>query len=940
MKKHIRSFAAFSLILLSTCIKAQSVTVTLNPSQAQHFEAVQDNTTLAYLSISAISNSNLYNYTDATSPYSFHKSYHRYKFTLPAGVAASDVTSITVSYAATVTSYNINTLIWNTIPNSSCNGTGWTSPSLQDYENIINCMDNTTTTINQLNCSNVGSNPFSQTITSASNAALLAGILQNATNFTIAMFVDNSFIGQTTSTAPTVSLIYNTHPISNNTISSTSSSFVCSGTPTTLTGSTPTGGNPGSYTYQWQSSTSSSGPWTNVGTGINYTPTAAISQTTYYRRVVSSSPQPASTSNVITIAVNPPAAPTGVSMSSTQSANTLQISWNTSIGATSYQVVNCANNTATTISSSPYVISGLTAATTYQYSVKAVCSGGTSAASPCASATTLSNISNNTICCNQTQTGAQTPALLTGTIPIGGTGAYTYSWESSLTGTGSWSSIGITTQNYTPSSTITQTTYYRRNAISGTQTLYSNTVAVTVTAPATPTGVNISVQSSSSLLLSWTSSAGATGYNIYNCSTNALVATVNAPATSYLITGLNSYTNYQYYMTSICGSTLSSPISACVSGTTLSNPIANNSISSNASFVCSATSYNISGTAPTGGNNTSYTFQWQISTDNVTWINIAGTSGTGSNYTETSIITQTTYYRRIVNSSPFGPNTSNTVTITIGQPATPSGIILFSTSSTSLQMNWNASAGATFYQIIDCSSGNITTVNAPLTTVTISGLSSATQYQFKIVACCNSLSSAPSACFSGTPGACYANAGLAVTDQNISCCGGCTTNGVQIGTTPPVSGLTYQWSPAANLVCSTCPTTITKFCSSALTVGYYTLTVSGTSCATSTSVVSVRTSSYTGTTCCRLANFQEENLTIEHSAFFIYPNPANNQLTVSLYDYADYVKIIDVTGRIVFETKNVTLSELKVDVSNYTQGLYFVIAKIGDIVEKKKLIVE
>jgi hypothetical protein len=92
--------------------------------------------------------------------------------------------------------------------------------------------------------------------------------------------------------------------------------------------------------------------------------------------------------------------------------------------------------------------------------------------------------------------------------------------------------------------------------------------------------------------------------------------------------------------------------------------IANNSITAPATtaFCASGNAANIVGSTPTGGNN-SYTYQWQSSTNNISFSNIATTT---ASYDPPSV-SQTTYYRRIVNSSVLS-DTSSAVTITV-QPA-------------------------------------------------------------------------------------------------------------------------------------------------------------------------------------------------------------------------------------------------------------------------------
>jgi type IX secretion system substrate protein len=72
----------------------------------------------------------------------------------------------------------------------------------------------------------------------------------------------------------------------------------------------------------------------------------------------------------------------------------------------------------------------------------------------------------------------------------------------------------------------------------------------------------------------------------------------------------------------------------------------------------------------------------------------------------------------------------------------------------------------------------------------------------------------------------------------------------------------------------------------------------------------------------------------------VYPNPSNGQITISLYGKPDYISIIDIQGRAVYETQNADIGEFKIDISQYTKDIYFVMAKIGDTMEKQKLVVE
>ncbi len=181
---------------------------------------------------------------------------------------------------------------------------------------------------------------------------------------------------------------------------------------------------------------------------------------------------------------------------------------------------------------------------------------------------------------------------------------------------------------------------------------------------------------------------------------------------------------------------------------------------------------------------------------------------------------------------------------------------------------------------------------------------------------------------------CVASAGPNVSNQNTSCCG-CTTTGVQIGTSA-ITGLSYSWSPNTNLSSTTVAQPTSTWCNVG-TPKTYTVTVSGMCCATATSTVQVSTNPYGGSSCCnRLAG---SDGTV-HSEFTAFPNPSDGKITISLYDKAEYIQIVDVTGRLIFETKDMTTTEFKVDISEYGSGVYFVLVSIAGNIEKQKIVVD
>lgn len=151
--------------------------------------------------------------------------------------------------------------------------------------------------------------------------------------------------------------------LTNNTISSAQA--ICNGaTPATLSGSTPLGGN-GTYTYAWQSSTTSAsagfGVAAGTSNGINYSPDA-LTQTTWFRRTVTSgSCTTPNESNVIQVTVN--SLPTAgiinntgtteltctiTSISLTATGGT-SYSWNNGLGTGAAKSITAAGNYVVTV---------------------------------------------------------------------------------------------------------------------------------------------------------------------------------------------------------------------------------------------------------------------------------------------------------------------------------------------------------------------------------------------------------------------------------------------------------------------------------------------------------------------------------------------------------------------------------------------------------------
>lgn len=92
--------------------------------------------------------------------------------------------------------------------------------------------------------------------------------------------------------------------------------------------------------------------------------------------------------------------------------------------------------------------------------------------------------------------------------------------------------------------------------------------------------------------------------------------------------------------------------------------VSNNIIAANQGICINTTAATITGSPPTGGDG-NYTYQWQQSTDGISWTDISG--ATNADYSP-GVLVQTVYFRRMVNTVLCnGPqaNISNVVTITV-----------------------------------------------------------------------------------------------------------------------------------------------------------------------------------------------------------------------------------------------------------------------------------
>jgi len=449
-----------------------------------------------------------------------------------------------------------------------------------------------------------------------------------------------------------------------------------------LTSTAPATGGSGTFAYQWQASPDNT-TWTSIAgaTSETFAP-GTLTATTYFRRLVSSGPC-AVVSNTVTITVSPPlaagiiAADQLLCAGGTPAALTSDTVATGGTGPITYQWESSADNATWT------AIAGATGLTYAPGQLAATTYFRRRASAPGACAPAVSNVvtitvapalTAGTIGTDQTLCPGATPAALSrATAPTGGTGTYSYQWESSTDNT-NWTAIaGATGPDYAPGA-LTVTTYFRRQVTSGAcGPVYSPAVTLTVL-PALAAGTIGADQTicAGSTPAPLTNTAGPTGGNgnySYQWESSAdntnwtAVAGANNP--DYAPGALTATTYFRRRASSgNCGVAYSPAVAV-----TVLPALAAGTIGADQTICAGAAPAPLTSSAPATGGTGTFAYQWESSPDNATWTAIAG--ATGETFAP-GALTATTYYRRRATAGTCAPALSNVVTINIA-PALTAG---------------------------------------------------------------------------------------------------------------------------------------------------------------------------------------------------------------------------------------------------------------------------
>ncbi len=448
-------------------------------------------------------------------------------------------------------------------------------------------------------------------------------------------------------------------PLNGGSITSGNQAITYNTIPSTITASVATNGNCGtSYVYQWQVSTDNTN-FTDIGgaTGQNLSFSAGETQTKYYRRRTTCSSETAYTGSV-TITV---AAPLngGSITSSNQSItyNTIPATINASAasggncgGSYSYQWQSSTDNVNFTD------IGGATAQNlsfssaetqTKYYRRRTICASETQYTGS-VTVTVAAQLNGGSITsANQTITYNAIPATITASVATNGNcgTSYVYQWQSSTNNITFTDISGATAQNLSFTVAQTQTKYYRRKTSCSSEIQYTGSITVTVAAQLNGGSITSTNQS--------------IAYNTVPAVINATIATNGNCGSSYIYQWQSSLNNVTF--TNISGATVQNLTLTAQTQTkyyrrrtTCSSEIQYTGsvqviVAFNVGCLNGSQSIQPGGavTALTisnlgGGTCGAYSYQWELSTDEITWTIISG--ATANSYTPSSPA-KTTYYR-------------------------------------------------------------------------------------------------------------------------------------------------------------------------------------------------------------------------------------------------------------------------------------------------------
>ncbi|MBF9253903.1 gliding motility-associated C-terminal domain-containing protein [Pontibacter sp. 172403-2] len=309
---------------------------------------------------------------------------------------------------------------------------------------------------------------------------------------------------------------------------------VCAGQTATLAVSGPDT----NLSYRWYDAATDGNL---LATGDTYTTGALSASATYFVEAVTATGCASNTRKAVTVNVTPlPAAPEADNVTiCAGSSTTLWVK-----NQEPNMVYNWYNGSALAGTGISFTTGNLSNSTTYY--LEAVTNNSTACASASRSAvvvTVTPALANNFINASQSICSGSTPATLTGSLPNGGGGNYSYQWERSEDGINFTAIANATNQNYTPNA-LNITTWFRRKVRAAGPCAESISSAVQITTtpiPAMPAADDVTVCEGTTATLSIKDANTAYTYRWYTTPVGGSAVFAN---TSYTTPPLESTTTF------------------------------------------------------------------------------------------------------------------------------------------------------------------------------------------------------------------------------------------------------------------------------------------------------------------------------------------------------------------------------------------------------------
>lgn len=455
-----------------------------------------------------------------------------------------------------------------------------------------------------------------------------------------------------------------------------------------------------------------------------------------------------------------PAAPTGLAVT-VSSAASLAMTWtDNSTNETGFKIERGTSASGpftqvatTTTNLASYTDTGLTAATTYYYQVRATNSTGDSAYTAVASATTLAVVATPTAPTNLAASATSTTSIALSWTD-NATNETGFKIERGTSAAGPFTQIGTTLTNlvtYTDSGLTVSTAYYYRvratNAAgdSAYSAVATATTPTVMTVPTAPSGLTATAGAAGSITLGWTdTSNNELSFKVERATAASgpftQIGNPIANVVNYYDTGLAASTAY-FYQVRASNSAGDSAYTAVASATTVSVVAVPAAPSNLAASAASATSISLMWT----DNSTNETgFKVERSTSSLgPYTQITLTPANTAAYSDTGLTASTTYYYQVRATNSAGDSTfsvaaSATTPASVTAPAAPTNLVATASSTTSIGLSWtDASTNETGFKIERSTSASgtfslIATNSANITNYSDTGLSAGTAYYYRI----------------------------------------------------------------------------------------------------------------------------------------------------------------------------------------------------------------